>query len=115
MYRKDGIIQTLKGETIMNNNDLYITITHINAYGGPAIFRIGDILTLKKEHENLYDDEAILAYGRHNAKCGYVANSVTTVARGTYSAGRLYDRFDETIRCKVMFVLDDEVIARIIK
>lgn len=98
----------------MEQKDLYITITHINAFGGPAIFKVGDEITLKKEHENLYDDEAILAYGKRNTKCGYVANSVTTVARGTYSAGRLYDKFDETIRCQVLFILDDEVIARII-
>ena len=97
----------------MEQNDVYITITHINSYGGSAIFKVGDEITLKKEHENLYDDEAILAYGRHNAKCGYVANSVSTVARGTVSAGRLYDKFDETAKCQVMFILDDEVIARI--
>ena len=60
-------------------------------------------LTLKKDYENPYDDEAIAAY-KNGSKVGYVANSVSTVCRGTYSAGRLYDRFDNEICCVIKFV-----------
>ena len=58
---------------------------------------------LKKDYENPYDDEAIAAY-RNGSKVGYVANSVSTVCRGTYSAGRIYDRFDKEAECVVRFV-----------
>lgn len=84
---------------------------------------VGDILCLKKEIDSAYDDEAIIAY-RVEAETLeeidaetlkditmlpeddlYVANSVRTVARGTYSAGRIYDKFDEKAFAKVIFVL----------
>ncbi|NLL81647.1 MAG: DNA-binding protein, partial [Tissierellia bacterium] len=47
-------------------------------------------------------------------KVGYVANSTHTVARGTKSAGRIYDQFEETIYCEVAFIVKDTVIAKII-
>lgn len=93
--------------------EVYITIDHIESYCGTNNIRVGDTLTLKKEHDNGYDDEAIAVYCKHDVRCGYVANSVSTVARGTYSAGRLYDKFDETAECTVMFVLEDYVIAKL--
>ena len=45
----------------------------------------------------------------------YVANSVNTVARGTMSAGRLYDRFESKARAQVMFVFHRMAIARIVE
>ena len=93
--------------------ELYITITHVDLYCGIENIKTGDRITIKKEPENRYDDEAIAAYCQHDLKCGYVANSVRTVSRGTYSAGRLYDKFDETMECVVMFMIGDTVIARI--
>ena len=41
-------------------------------------------------------------------KCGYVANSVHSVARGTYSAGRVYDQIKDEARCAVRFILAEE-------
>ena len=69
---------------------------------------------LKKENDNQYDDEAILAYDKRDSKSGYVANSVDTVARGTYSAGRLYDTFEQECECVVRFMMDDCLIAEIV-
>ncbi len=84
---------------------------------------VGDILCLEKEIDSAYDDEAIIAYRVEaetleeiDAETSkditmlpeddlYVANSVRTVARGTYSAGRIYDKFDEKAFAKVIFVL----------
>ena len=92
----------------------YITINHTEEFGGTIHCRVGDILTLKKDHDNIYDDEAIVVYNKHNCKCGYVANSVSSVARGTLSAGRLYDRIAENSECKINFILDDQIIAEVI-
>jgi len=44
-------------------------------------------------------------------KIGYVANSVSTVARGTYSAGRIYDQLDEESKGEIRFVLEEAAIA----
>ena len=93
---------------------IYVTINHTEEYGGTVHCRPGDKITLKKDHDNIYDDEAIAAYGKHGTKCGYVANSVGTVARGTYSAGRVYDKMEETASCEIKFILDSNIIAEVI-
>ena len=50
---------------------IYITINHLDDYLPVMNLRVGDILTLKKEPDNLYDDEAIAVYTKENYKCGY--------------------------------------------
>ncbi|MBR3142750.1 MAG: HIRAN domain-containing protein [Clostridiales bacterium] len=82
---------------------MFITINHIDDYCAVLDFFPGMTLTLRKDYENPYDDEAIAAY-KNGSKVGYVANSVSTVCRGTYSAGRIYDRFDKEAECVVRFV-----------
>lgn len=82
---------------------MFITINHIDDYCAVLDCLPGMTLTLRKDYENPYDDEAIAAY-KNGSKVGYVANSVSTVCRGTYSAGRLYDVFNKEIRSTVKFV-----------
>ena len=89
----------------------YITITHINDYAGYEVFRPGMELTLKKDTNNAYDDEAIAVYGPHGGKYGYVGNSVHYVCRGTHSAGYVYESVGEDTPCRVCFVAEDFVIA----
>lgn len=45
----------------------------------------------------------------------YVANSVSTVIRGTKSAGRIYDRFKTKARAQVLFIVNKVAIARIVE
>ena len=97
----------------MQNDKIYITVNHLDDFNTTYMFRIGDILTLKKDHDNCYDDEAIIAYNKHKAKCGYVANSVYSVSRGTYSAGRIYDKIPEEYNCIVRFICEDHLIAEL--
>ena len=62
--------------------------------------------------------EAIRVYMGESETMGYrpmhVANSVNTVVRGTRSAGRIYDKFDEKARAQVVFVMKKSAIARIV-
>ena len=44
----------------------------------------------------------------------YVANSVKTVARGTYSAGRLYDQFEKYLVVAVEFTLCGFAICKVL-
>lgn len=44
----------------------------------------------------------------------YVANSVKTVARGTYSAGRLYDQFEKYLVIEVEFTLGGFAICKVL-
>ena len=95
---------------------MFITINHIEDYCAVLNCIPNMKLTLKKDYENPYDDEAIAAYTKDNYKCGYVANSVRSVARGTFSAGRVYDLIEDEARCCVRFILPEEgcLIAEIV-
>ena len=87
---------------------IYITINHLDEFMGPCNLRIGDELILKKDKDNYYDDEAIVVCRKDGSKCGYVANSVHSVARGTYSAGRVYDHIKDETKCCVRFIFFEE-------
>ena len=92
----------------MEDNSIYITINHLDDFECTTFLRPGDKLILKKDKDNIYDDEAIVAYKENKTKVGYVANSVHSVARGTYSAGRLYDRIGDETECIIKFVFQEE-------
>ena len=64
--------------------------------------------------------EAIRVYMGESQSAGYyrpmhVANSVNTVVRGTRSAGRIYDKFEDKARARVVFVVKKSAIARIME
>ncbi len=91
----------------MKDEGVHVTICHIDDFDRVVSLRPGDRLLLKKETDNEHDDEAIAVY-KKEIKCGYVANSVSSVARGTYSAGRVYDRMKEDQECVVRFLFEEE-------
>lgn len=93
----------------------YVTVVGMSNYFGCEILDIGQIIILKKDHENLFDDDAIVVYLNRKIKVGYVANSVNTVARGTKSASRIYDNIKEEINGEVMFKVRGCVIVKIVK
>lgn len=92
----------------------YITITGVRHYFGLETFKVNQTLWLKKDLENDYDDEAIKVVTEAGIVYGYVANSIYTVARGTKSAGRIYDRFENKCKIKVCFITKNEVIAQLV-
>lgn len=92
---------------------MYITITNFNNHG-PKPMKLNGIIKLEKEHENLYDSEAISCEMRHFGKIGYVSNSVKTVAMGSMSAGRIYDKIGEEHYAKVKFIIDSIAIAKLL-
>jgi len=91
----------------------YITITGYRNYHGDKPFFIGALIRCKKEPENRYDREAICCSLPMIGKVGYVANSVGTVAGGTMSAGRIYDRVPTRFYARVMFTTQTKVICRV--
>ena len=48
-------------------------------------------------------------------KVGYVGNSCRTVAKGTKSAGRIYDKVGDKFCVRVCFVTGGSVIAEVLK
>lgn len=93
---------------------MYVTITGSEYYMGIESYKIGQLLLLKKDEENRYDDEAIKVETPSGALCGFVANSVDTVARGTHSSGYIYSLINDSKQCEVKFILNNSVIAKIL-
>ncbi|MGM9986276.1 MAG: HIRAN domain-containing protein, partial [Bacillaceae bacterium] len=71
----------------------FVSVVGLKHYFGSGICKVGQKLKLKKDRDNEYDDEAIMVELESIGKIGYVANSPHTVAKGTRSAGRIYDTF----------------------
>lgn len=67
--------------------DYMITITGISYFIDSTDLEAHQKIILKKEPSNKYDKEAIGVYLNDTMQIGYVANSIRTVAKGTYSAG----------------------------
>ena len=93
--------------------DKYITITGFKNYSGAIPFKIGSLVRCEKEPDNPYDSEAIRCSMPVIGTVGYVANSTGTVAGGTMSAGRIYDKVWKKFYVRVMFTTFTKIICRI--
>lgn len=91
----------------------YITITGFKYYSGSSPFRIGYLVRCRKEPDNPYDSEAIKCTMPMLGTVGYVANSSNTVAGGTMSAGRIYDKVGKKFYVRVMFTTFTKIICRV--
>lgn len=96
------------------HKNYFLTITGLNHYYGMKPIEIGRILTLVKDKNNEHDEEAIAVLLPYIEIIGYVANSPNTVVKGTYSAGRIYDLFQEEAYAQVLFATKDSVICVLI-
>ncbi len=98
----------------MEDKSMYITVNHLNLFDSVSFLKPGDRLVLRKDRNNIYDDEAIIAC-KDKLKCGYVANSVYSVVRGTCSAGRVYDKIKDDAECIIRFMNQEMLICEIAK
>ena len=115
-----------KNQDIINTN-IYVTLVGVERGIVRENLKVGLLVGLGKDPENFYDDETIrvLPYNERDddernwlneyaANNIYVANSVRTVARGTYSAGHIYDMIRYGAVAKIRFVMGDMAIAEIV-
>lgn len=93
---------------------MFITIVEANCYLGVDSLYIGQELVLIKEPDNKYDAESIKIKTETGATCGYVANSIDSVARGTHSAGYIYNSIKEKQKCKIEFIVGETAIAELV-
>ena len=91
----------------------FITITGFNNYNGLFPFKIGYLVRCEKDTDNSYDSEAIKFTMPMLGVVGYVANSSNTVAGGTMSAGRVYDKVEKKFYARVLFTTFTKVICKI--
>lgn len=92
---------------------IYVTVTGFKNYYGHTPFQIGNLIRCRKEPKNPYDAEAIRCTLPMIGTVGYIANSVHTVAGGTQSAGRIYDRVEDKFYIRVMFTTASKIICRV--
>lgn len=92
---------------------MFVTLTGIGLKNHLKHLKIFDRLLLLKEHDNAYDSEAIRVEAPFVGKIGYIANSVNTVAKGTMSGGRLYDKFEEHCFGVILFVTAENAILKV--
>ena len=93
---------------------MFVTITGINHYYGDKPFEIGRVVRLVKEPDNKHDNDAIRVELPFIETVGYVANSTNAVYRGTYSAGRIYDKIEDAAFAEVAFITHSSVIAAVL-
>ena len=92
---------------------MFVTLTGIGTKGYMKHLKVFDRVLLLKEHDNAYDSEAIRVEAPFVGKIGYIANSVSTKAKGTMSAGRLYDKFEEHCLGVILFVTAENAILKV--
>ena len=71
------------------------------------------IIICVKEPSNKYDSEAITVKLPIIGKVGYIANSPASIAGGTLSAGRIYDKVEDKFFVRVMFTTQSKVICKV--
>ncbi len=91
----------------------FVTVVGGKHYLGAEVFSPGQVLICKKEPQNPHDAEAVWVGVSPSCQAGYLANSPYTVAKGTMSAGRLYDQVSDIFRVQVLFVAGSQVICRV--
>lgn len=94
---------------------IYFTLTGTKHYYGNEFLKKGKKLRLEKEPDNEYDKEAIMVKMEGLGKIGYVANSPYTVIGESMSAGRIYDRINNTAKATVVLVTPAGTICSIHK
>ena len=95
--------------------DVLITITGTYNYHNFKPFTKGKILTLIKDDENKYDEDAIIVCDEKYGTVGYVANSNHTRMKNTRSASEIRYMINNHQKIEVLFIfLDKYVIARIV-
>src|SRR5690625_271155 len=95
-------------------NGVYVTVVGGNDFKESKQLQVGEIVRFVKDYDNEYDDEAIAVEMSGIGQVGYVANSTHTVARGTKSAGRIYDTFDDYSFGIVRFMLKGNAIVKLL-
>lgn len=94
-------------------SEMYVTIIRSKSGEEPFPFKIGCLLRCEKEPDNPHDSDAIRCSMPVVGTIGYVSNSVGSVAGGTMSAGRIYDRVEKKFYVRALFTTPTIIICRV--
>lgn len=96
-------------------NTIYFTIAGTNRWHGSDFLKEGMRVKLVKEPDNQADSEAIKVEMPGVGQIGYVAAGYRTRIGECYSAGRLYDKFEDEAFGRVLYVLVDGVVCELVQ
>ena len=94
---------------------IYFTVVGTTYYYGKEFIKTGMNVRIVKEPDNKVDAEAIKVEMDGLGTIGYVANSPYTVLGESISAGRLYDKIEDTAVGKVLYVLPKGILCTLEK
>ena len=92
---------------------IYFTVTGTQHHFGKEFIEPDMKVKLVKEPDNEHDREAIKVEMEGLGTIGYVANSPYTVKGESMSAGRLYDRIEDTAYGIVKYVLPQGILCEL--
>ena len=89
----------------------YFTLAGLTNFFGQQPFADNKYFILRKDPKNYYDSELIVAELPNYGSVGYIASHPMTRAKGTISAGRLYDKMGDTAIAKIHFLTDEFAVC----
>ena len=93
---------------------MYFTLAGLANFFGQKPFANNKYFILRKDSKNYYDSELITAELPGYGSVGYIASHPMTRAKGTISAGRLYDKIGDTAVGKIRFLTDDFAVCSLV-
>lgn len=93
--------------------NIWVVIIGLGHYHGTEPFKMGDTVHLVKEPGNYYDPYAIMAICDGVGKCGYIANSRSTVRDVTLSAEFLHGGVSDSCTAEVVDIDTEYILCRI--
>lgn len=109
---KDSNSKSSINEILENHKEDVLVTIKVNRFNNENLFKRGSIFNIVKEPDNPYDSEAI-AVKYDDETIAYVVNSINTVVKGTMSAGRIYDKFNNNGKIEIIYV-GGRIIAKLI-
>lgn len=93
---------------------IYFTLTGTRHHFGQEFLQPDMTVKLVKEPDNETDSEAIKVTIAGLGTIGYVSNSYYTRIGESFSAGRLYDKFEENAKAEILFVTPKGVLCALL-
>ena len=92
----------------------YVTVAGLPNFHGQHPFDGNKYILIRKDPNNPYDSEAILAETMLWGPVGFVPGHPAARIKGTMSAGRLYDKMGERTIAKVRFSAENFAICSLV-
>lgn len=92
---------------------MYFTVISMDYELDSDLIVKGDEVTLERELDNKFDNEAIMVKLPGIGKIGYVANSTKTRIGDTCSAGRMYDKIIDGCKATVTYLINGKLVCSV--